>query len=571
MTHGRQDGRQSVQEISALEKEVRLFAEGGLPADAFRPRRTLFGVYGQRQKDRYMLRVRVPLGILDAQQLEALGDVASLHSRGFGYVTTRQDVQFHFLQLEHVIPALRRLAAAELTTREAGGNVVRNITCDPLAGICREAVFDVTPHALALTNHFLRNPGTQSLPRKIKIAVSGCPDDHAATSIHDVGVISTQRAGLNGFQVFVGGGLGTVPRQAEMLEDFVPAEELVRTCDAILRVFDRLGDRKTRVRSRLKFLVARIGIEEFRRLVRAQLDEMPPVESGEYAMPDEQAAESPPELRGPGAVGPPDEGFDLWRSANTIAQRQQPYHAVEVALPAGAVTAEQFAALGAIARQFGGGSLRTTIRQNMLLRWVHERDLSSLHHALASAGLATPIAGTLLDPVACPGAESCMSGITNAKGMARAIVAELSTPGEGRWLHARATLNVSGCPNSCGQHYLGDIGLAGCAMHVDGRLLPTYQLFVKPGDNLLGEPVGRLAAKQVPQAIRVLLEAFEADRAEDESLRQFLRRTGAEGIRHALTEFRELPLFQEDPTAYVDWDMNKLFSLDERGEGECSV
>jgi sulfite reductase beta subunit-like hemoprotein len=568
MTTGTYESRQAFEEISALEEDIGQFTAGRLSADELRPRRTLMGVYGQRQKDRYMLRARVPLGILDAEQLEALGEVARLYSRGFGYVTTRQDVQFHFMPLEHIIPALRRLDAARISTREAGGNIVRNVTCDPLAGVCRESVFDVTPYARAISEHFLRNPDTQALPRKVKIAVSGCPRDHAATSIHDIGAIATERSGARGFQVVVGGGLGTVPRLADVLEEFVPAQELVRTCDAVLRVFNKLGDRKTRVRSRLKFLVARVGIDAFRELVREELRRMPPVTSGLYATPREWEAEVAPDRGRTGvAYAAPDED-DFWRRSNVVAQRQEPYYSVEVALPIGAVTAQQLAVLAQAARGFADGSLRTTIRQNMLLRWVHEDDLASLHATLAAYGLAKPVAGTVLDPVGCPGAETCSSAITNGKGLARAIVAEL---GETGWLHARAHINVSGCPNACGQHYLGDIGLAGCAMHVNGRLLPTYQLFVKGAGSPLGEPVERLAAKQVPGAIHALLEAYEAERAPGEGVRDFLTRIGADGVRRLLADHARLPGFEEEPMAYVDWGMNKLFSLDERGEGECSV
>ena len=209
---------QTLADIDALERDVALFRDGALSADEFRPRRTLYGVYGQRHKDRYMLRVKVPEGVLLAEQLEALGRVAAEHSRGFAYITTRQDVQFHFVLLENAIPALRLLASSGLTTREAGGNIVRNVTCDPFAGICRDEVFDVTPYSHAVSRHFLRNPNAQSLPRKIKIAFSGCPHDHALTWIHDIGAQAAMRDGARGFRVVVGGGLGTVPRLAQALE-----------------------------------------------------------------------------------------------------------------------------------------------------------------------------------------------------------------------------------------------------------------------------------------------------------------------------------------------------------------
>jgi sulfite reductase (ferredoxin) len=564
---------QTLQEIATLRDDIQRFGEGRLTADELRPRRTLYGVYGQRHKDRYMLRVKVPQGVLEAPQLEALGRVAAEYSRGFGYVTTRQDIQFHFLLLEHAVPALELLASAGLTTREAGGNIVRNVTCDPFAGICRDDVFDVTAYSHAVSRHFLRNPNAQSLPRKIKIAFSGCPHDHALTWIHDIGAQAVVRDGRRGFRMVVGGGLGTVPHLAQTLEEFVPDDELVRTCDAVVRVFDRVGDRKKRVRARLKFVVMRRGIEEFRELVRQELASMPPASSGAYATPDLTLEEAPPAYPAAAAAERQADGFELWRTVNVVPQKQPACYAVQVALPAGAVTAEQFAALARIVRRFSSGPLRTTIEQNLLLRWVRGGNLVALHRALIDGGLAHPTAETLLDPVACPGTETCMSAITSGKGLARAIVAEFSQDGYLADPLARAArIKVSGCPNSCGQHYAGDIGLYGSAMHVDGRLIPAYQLLVGGGDGgALAEPVMRLAAKRVPQALRALVDHYRRVRTPGEPLRDYLRRVGPDGVREALAPYAHLPSFVEDPAAYVDWETDKLFSLDERGEGECSV
>ena len=563
---------QTLADIDALERDVALFRDGALSADEFRPRRTLYGVYGQRHKGRYMLRVKVPEGVLLAEQLEALGRVAAEYSRGFGYITTRQDIQFHFVLLENAIPALRLLAAAGLTTREAGGNIVRNVTCDPFAGICRDEVFDVTPYAHAVSRHFLGNASARALPRKIKIAFSGCPHDHALTWIHDIGAKAVVRGGRRGFRVAVGGGLGTVPHVAEPLEEFVPEEELVRTCEAIVRAFAKVGDRKHRVRARLKFALMRIGIDEFRRRVDAELASMPAASSGAYAAPDPATADRRPAGRADVARDPA-EGFDLWRAVNVVPQRQNGYAAVQVAPPAGAVTAAQFEALAAIVRQYSGGALRTTIHQNLLLRWVRDGDLAGLHRALVDCGLARPTAETLLDPVVCPGTETCMSGITNGKGLARAIIDEFSRDGYlADPLVRAASIKLSGCPNSCGQHYTGDIGLYGCAMHVDGRLLPAYQLLIGGGnDEAIAAPVMRIAAKHVPEALRALVDGYRETRRPGESLPAYLRRAGPDGVRDALTEFADLPRFVEDPAAYVDWEMTSLFSLDERGEGECGI
>jgi sulfite reductase (ferredoxin) len=564
---------QTLKAIASLGDDLQRFQDGVLTADQLRPRRTLYGVYGQRHKDRYMLRVKVPQGVLLAEQLEALGRVAAEHSRGFGYITTRQDIQYHFMLLEHVMPALELLASAGLTTREAGGNIVRNVTCDPFAGVCRDEVFDVTPYSHAVSRHFLGNPNAQSLPRKIKIAFSGCPHDHAMTWIHDIGGQAVVREGMRGFRVVVGGGLGTVPHVADTLEEFVPHDELVRVCDAVVRVFNRVGDRKTRVRSRLKFVLMRTGIDEFRPLVREELASMPPAGSAAYVTPDLALEESAPAYSAAAAGERPADGFALWRAVNVVPQKQTGYCTVQVAPVAGAVTAGQFAGLAEIVRRFSGGALRTTIEQNLLLRWVRESDLAALHRSLLDRELARPTAETLLDPVACPGTESCMSGITNGKGLARAIISEFSQDGYlADPLVRAASIKLSGCPNSCGQHYTADIGLYGCSMHVDGRLIPTYQLLVGGGNgDALAEPVMRLAAKSVPQALRALVDNYRSTREADEPLPRYLRRVGPDGVRAALAPYAQLPSFVEDPAAYVDWEMDKLFSLDERGEGECGI
>ena len=541
--------------------------------DELRPLRTFYGVYGQRHKDRYMVRVKVPQGILDDQQLETLGRIAREFSRGFGYVTTRQDIQFHFVFMEKVPTVLRLLAEAGLTTREAGGNIVRNVTCDPFAGICPQEVFDVTPYGNAVSRHFLRNPASQNLPRKIKIAFAGCPHDHALTWIHDIGAQAVIKDGQRGFRLLVGGGLGAVPRAALPFADFVPEGELVRTCEAIVRVFDRTGERKNRNKARLKFVLKRLGIEEFRRLVQQELAAMPPADSDAYARPDFSQVEGPPEYPEPAQAVPPGEGFELWRAVNVIPQKQADYYAVQISLPVGTITAEQFEALADTSRRFCGGWLRATIEQNLLLRWVREGDLPALHVALAKAELARPGAETILDPVACPGVETCRSGLTNSKALARAIIQEFSQDGYLQDPLLRAgRIKVSGCPNSCGHHHAADLGLYGCTLHVDGRLIPVYELLVGGGDGaVLAEPVMKIAARRVPAALRALMDHYRQARNRQEPLRDFLRRTTPGELREALAEYNHMPTFVEDPPAYVDWDGQKLFSLEERGEGECAV
>lgn len=569
----------SVQDIEEFTARAQLFRSGQISADEFRPFRTTYGIYGQRQKDRYMVRVKVPSGLLEAEQLEMLGRIAQEFSRGYGYITTRQDIQFHNVLMDDVPTVMALLAEVGLTTREACGNVVRNVTCDPFAGVCADEVFDVTPYALAASRHFLRNPAAQRLPRKFKIAFSGCRHDHGLAPIHDIGARAVVRDGHRGFQVWVGGGLGAASRLADLLYDFLPAEELIRTSEAIVRVFDKEGGmpnllRKNKNKARLKFLLAKVGVNEFRRLVEEELAQMPPADDDRYTRPDLSWAEEPPQVTEPPPTQP-QPGYALWRETNVIPQKQPGYYTAQVTCPLGKITAQQFQALADIVRQFAGGRLRTTVQQNVVLRWLREDHLPALHAALTKIGLGQPGAETIIDPVACPGTDTCMSAITNTKALGRALIEHLAQNGYLDDPLVRAIrIKMSGCPNSCGHHGFADIGLYGSSLHVDGRLLPTYELLVGgglDGQPAIGRRVMRISAKEVPYAIAELVHYYREARQKGETFRAFVERVGTGHLQEVLSHYRQMPTFNQDPTAYVDWEGVKLFSLDERGEGECAV
>ena len=515
-----------------------------------------------------MVRVRVPQGQLSPEQFLTLAGIAERFSRGFAHITTRQDVEFHYVLLESIPSLLRQLADVGLTTREAGGNIVRNVTCDPFAGVCPDAVFDVTPHAEALARQFLRNPVSQGLPRKMKVAFSGCPCDHAFTWVHDIGAQAAVREGKRGFRLLVGGGLGALPRAADLLEEFVPEEALLPTCEAIIRVFQRTGDRQRRQKARLKFVLGRLGVEAFRELVRQELVAMP----RDVVRPELEAdlVEGPPESprAGPWPMAPRTD-YDLWRAVCVKPQQQPGFAVVAVALPTGKITAAQFRALAKIAASLAIRA-RTTIEQNIVLRWARQEALPALHAALSEHGLARPTPGTLLDPVACPGTETCASAITNGKAMARALTYHLE---QSDYLDDAAArqinVKISGCPNGCGQHEVADIGLYGGALHVQGHLLPIYHLLAN-GDGF-AHLVARVPVRRAPQAVACLVDAYRSRRLADESLQAFVRRVPEAELRDLLTPLLSPPSFAEDPGEYFDWEAGKPFSLDERGEGECSV
>lgn len=569
-------------EVDRFEREALAFLEGGGLGEDFRPFRLQHGIYGQRQADQYMVRVKIPHGSLTADQMDALADIGERFApRRLGHVTTRQDVQFHSVRLADVPAVMRALAEVGLTTREACGNTVRNVTADPFSGLCFDTVFDVTPHAEAAARHFLRHPLSQKLPRKFKIAFSACPHDYGLIPIHDLGAMAVvqRRNGQErrGFRVSVGGGLGPTPRVADVLEEFVPEEELVRVVEAVLRVFDRLGERRNRNRARIKFLVARLGVKELRRLVRRELQSMPGLESGLYRLPDLALEETPGHLpAGRGLNGrAPAEGFWDWRATNVISQRQEGYAIVQVTLPMGDLTIEQMRFLAGMARRYAGGRLRTTPGQNLVLRWVHEVDLPLLYADLVEAGLGEGGAGGVSNVMACPGTDTCSQAITSSRGLA-AVLREGILRGS---LYAdplvrQIRVNISGCPNSCGQHHIGDIGFHGCAMHNNGRLLPAFQLLVGGrggGEGFIARPVMKVAARSVPEAFGQLIAQYVDERRTGEPFGEYVRRVGVAHIQDVLAEFREMPAFDEDPMAYVDWGAYKLFSLEDRGEGECAV
>src|SRR5581483_237503 len=484
-----------------------------------RPFRLQHGTYGQRQADRQMMRIKVPHGTLTPDQLHAIADCAEQYTpRKLGHVTTRQAIQLHFVMLEDAPKVMRRLAQVGITTREACGNTVRNITADPLSGIADDCVFDVTPYAEAAMRYFLRNPVNQKLPRKFKISYSASPADRGLIPIHDIGLMAVERGGETGFRVSVGGGLGAAPRVADVLVDFIPVSEQLRTIEAVIRVWDRLGERRNKNKARIKFLIARLGIDEFRRLYEAELATLPPATDPRYREPDFTLLEEAPAggsyASRNGGPAKPREGFEVWRRTNALRQAQPGYFTVYVLLPIGDVTASQMHALAEIARTYAGGHIRTAATQNFVLRWVHEDDLPAVHSALVDIGLAEDHAMTITDVITCPGADTCSIGVTSSKGLGTEIRQRLLAA-TGRYhedpLVQAMRIKISGCPNSCGQHHVADIGFYGMAVRSGDRQVPAFQMML--GGNAQGE--GRLAkltmkipARYIPDALERLIDTY---------------------------------------------------------------
>ena len=545
-----------------------------LPAEPLKGPDTLWDAPG-------MQRIKIPFGGVTPRQLELVADLAEEYADGVVHVTTRQDFQLHYVHIEDTPSLMRRLAAVGITTREACGNTVRNVTACPLAGICRDEAFDTTPYAQACSRFLLGHPDTQDFGRKFKIAFSGCKQHPCGlVTLHDMGLIAKTRfvAGVEkrGFAVYVGGGLGAVPYKAKLFDEFLPEEELLPVAQAIARVFARLGEKRNRARARVKFLLANLGIEKFRELVLEERKKLTPdprwtAHLSSVSEHSEQALKSPAILNDSER---PD-GFDLWYGTNVYEQRQTGYVAATVSLPLGDVSANQLRALADIARRFVKNTLRATVEQNILFRWVSEADLPEFYRAISDIGLGAADAATIVDVTACPGTDTCKLGIASSRGLARELRQRL---GEKTLALDEAVKNlrikVSGCFNSCGQHHIADIGFYGINRNVNGYQVPHFQVVLggKFHDNAgeYGLAVGAVPAKRIPAAVERITETYVRERIKGESFQEFIQRFGKKEIKTLLEELTKIPAHDVDASYYADWGDPREFTLNDLGTGECA-
>lgn len=584
------------EEIEAFESEARRVMEGGLSNDLFKPFRLQHGIYGQRQPGVQMFRIKIPFGGLTSNQVRRIAELAQQYATGVGHVTTRQDIQLHYVELSHVAEMMRRLAEVGLTTREACANTVRNVTACHLAGVCQGEVFDITPYAKTVAYHLLRNSLNQSLPRKFKIAFSGCAHDCALTPIHDIGLLAARRQdGTIGFRMVAGGGLGSTPRIAQLLREFVPMTELIPSIEAVIKVFDTLGNRKNRNKARMKFVIDKLGFDEFKRRWEQAYRDLGYSSPSSRPMTLLEWKDDPGPLLMPAKVAPSGNGhvsgsgeangngryptsvlvsedYEAWHRTNVVRQKQAGYTAVFVKLPMGDITVEQMYALADVAEIFSNGNLRTTISQNMIIRWVPDAKLPEIYAALKAVNLAEPGAELIEDIVACPGTDTCGLGITSSKGVARAL-ADVFPPGRVPEDLRDVSIKVSGCHNSCAQHHVATIGLHGVGKRIGDHTAPHYELHVGGAVNgtaRIGQLIVKLPAKNVPAAIRHLVDVYRRDRREKESMPIFIQRAGKTKLKDELIPYTILPSFEEDATYYYDWEGEKEFVLEDLGPGECA-
>ncbi len=585
---GKASGRRfaSAKDIEEFVATLEAFERGEITVNDFKAFRLGRGIYGQRQDDVQMIRVKIPQGILDGDQLRALAAVGRRYSRGFGHVTTRQNMQFHFVKMDVVSEAMRALERAGLTTREACGNTVRNITACPTAGICPGEEFDVTPYGEALTRFFLRNPICQSLPRKFKIALSGCADDCAMGAMHDIGIVARTRPKEGGgreigFKVVIGGGLSVSPQNAWILHEFIPPDRLIPVCEAVVRVFDRVGNRKNRNQARMKYAIRKMGWEPFRAEIEKEAATIPATRSIEVRPDAEdrrpERNDAPVDLHRR-VVSSGSEAFRAWARTNARPQKQRGYSMAFVTLGRGDITSEQMESLAGIIETHGSGVLRTAVDQNLLIRWVRTEDLPALYDRLAAIGLGTGEAGRLLDPTSCPGAESCKLAVTASRELASSVKETLlqASGNGGRELIAAAgdlRVKISGCPNSCGQHHVAGLGFHGAARNIGGEIVPAYQLFLGGSVDGEGAHFGRrsvkIPARRVPEALMRLLGLYRDERRENETALSFFTRVDVARVNEALADMAQIDAAALSPDDYRDLGADVPFKV-ETSEGECA-
>ena len=580
-----------LEEAENFANTVKLYRQGKMDSDNFRRFRLQHGAYGTRMTDDYaMVRIKIPAGEIYPSQLERIAQLSEAFSIGSAHVSTRQNIQLHWVVLEDVSEIMRGLAEVGLTSREACGNTVRNVMCSPLAGVCSEESFDATPYAFATARFLLRNPMNQNLPRKFKFNFTCC-EKHGMARIADVGLIPQTRdldgKIQRGFKVFLGGGLGNKSFVGHQLEDFTQEEDILYTSIAVLRIFDRLGNRKNMARNRMRYLVDEMGWENFQNLV---LKERMVVRATQSVIVKLEVDNTPKEIKQPIKItdtdgrAPPD-GYSRWLKTTTFKQKQAGFRAVFLTLESGDMTANQLRSLAKICSEFSAeGFARNGFSQDIVLRWVAEDDLPRLYSRLLEAGLANPGSLTMASPVGCSGTTSCNLALTNSHRLAKEIqrkFLELKLD-EDQTLHD-ATIKISGCPNSCGQHEIATIGFYGGGGRVGKDMYPVYQLSLggrADGEAMLGVNCLRVPAKRIIPIILKIIDLFKKNKKQDDTLASWMHRIvkGNENSEiKSVNDFKKIlepltipPTKDQDKDFYADYGSDSSYHT-KTGKGECAA
>jgi len=580
-----------VEEADNFANTVKLFRQGKYDADSFRRFRLQHGAYGTRMTGDYaMVRIKIPAGEIYPHQLEKISQLSEQFSIGSAHFSTRENIQLHWVVLEDVSEIFRGLTEVGLTSREACGNTIRNIMCSPLSGVCPDEEFDSTPYALATARFFLRNPLVQNLPRKFKFNFTCC-EKHGMVRMVDVGLVPQTRevdgTSRRGFKIFLGGGLGNKSFVGYQLEEFTPEEDLIYTSIAVLRIFDRLGDRKNMARNRMRYLVNEMGWEKFQNLV---LKERAIVRATQSVITQLEVDHTPNEIKRPIRItdesgGSISDGYARWLKTNTVKQKQPDYRSVFITLEAGDITANQLNALADSIRDFSSeGKARFGFVQNVALRYVHEDDLPRLYSKLLEVGLAKSGALTMTAPIGCSGTTSCNLALTNSHRLAKEIqrkLLELKFDEDDDL--SDSSIKISGCPNSCGQHGIATIGFYGGGGHVGKDMYANYLMSLggrSDGDTMLGQTCLRVPAKRVIPVILKIIELFKQNKKPNDTLQTWIHRVvndnedseikSINDIKKVLEPLVIPPTKEEDPDFYVDYGNDTSYHT-KTGKGECAA
>jgi sulfite reductase beta subunit-like hemoprotein len=571
-------------EFDDFSTESTRFLDGQLEEADFIKFRLKQGVYGQRQPDVQMIRVKLPMGGVTPDQLDAFASVIEKYvPLRKGHVTTRQNIQMHHIPLPDVTELMRELAETGLSSREGCGNTMRNVTGDPRAGTLEGELFDITPYAGAYVRYFVRHPTTQAMPRKVKTAFAATDEDNAITRIHDMAFVPRERDGVRGVEIRVGGGTSIMPRLAPTLYEFVELDngDYLKVTEACMRIFDRQDFlRVNRARARIKVLVDKVGIDAFRDMVEEELQ-------GEWVTErdfsldeimyeiDEQAAVRELTQSFDSPNGDRRE-FDRFSGSNVAPQRQRGFSTIEVKIERGDLTPEQLRGLGEIMRRYSGGAARTTVHQNVVLRWVRDESVYEVWRALGALGLAEAGADEITDVVSCPGTDSCKLGITSSMGLNQAVSERLREMNIEDPLTRRMHVKMSGCPNGCSQHHIADIGFYGASIKLGDKTIPAYIPHIgghyEGGEVVYGQRLkARLPAKRVPEAVERWVRFYESDRDQDETFYAFAQRVGTPEFEARVKDLTMPIEFNlEHMNYFIDYNRQVPFEV-QRGEGECAV
>ncbi len=564
-------------DIIDLEQKIRQFQEGKIDNDRFRSLRLARGVYGQRQPGVQMVRIKLPFGRLTPQQLLRIADVSDEYASGNLHLTTRQDIQIHYVSLDRTPELWAQLEKDEITLREACGNTVRNITASPKAGIDPEEPFDVSPYAQEMFEYFLRNPVCQEMGRKFKIAFSSSEKDSAFTFIHDIGAIPKVRTvdgkEERGFKILLGGGLGAQPHLAQVAYEFLPEDQLIPFTEAVLRVFDRHGERNKRGKARMKFLLQSLGLEELMKLVK---EEWTALKAKTYRVDTTQVPEHqlPEDINLAEAKIQDEAAYALWKATNVFEQKQAGFYGVFIKVPLGDVSTSTARKLATIVDWLASDDIRITINQGLLLRYVRPEALPALYNSLKGLNLADPGFDSVADITACPGTDTCNLGISNSTGVSSALEKVIVEEYPDLVKNQDIKIKISGCPNSCGQHGIASIGFHGSSLKdKQKQVVPALQVLL--GGGVDGNGQGRVAekllktpSKRAPQILRTLFDDYEENQLDGEYYADYYQRQGKMYFYHLLKPLTELDKVATDE--YFDWGHAQENFKVEAGVGECA-